>query len=279
MLPIKMNPEQFNYYSNDNNSIQDYVHPMYTTSVDNPQYFDFKDDPMPFAGYQFADMHEVLNSDMYAAQRNSPPFMYYPSHPFQDTMHDARYAVDQPIGQPLLVHDSMRLLSMPEINIANSPCPVEFSVEKAMDCIMTHPPPKSRGRRASTRSETYDTTRHFMCSMKDCNKVFKRSEHLKRHVRSIHTLEKPFPCPTCGKTFSRTDNLNQHVRIHSRPKTKVSTIRSRQAHHPYTNGQLDALVNYMPFYSPPDHFSTAEIPTTQYPDQFHHPAMEPISFQ
>ncbi|ORX90831.1 hypothetical protein K493DRAFT_162601, partial [Basidiobolus meristosporus CBS 931.73] len=56
----------------------------------------------------------------------------------------------------------------------------------------------------------------FACEYRDCGKVFKRAEHLKRHVRSIHTLEKPFPCPhpTCTKRFSRSDNLNQHIRVH-----------------------------------------------------------------
>ncbi|KAK3810831.1 MAG: hypothetical protein J3Q66DRAFT_265967, partial [Benniella sp.] len=56
----------------------------------------------------------------------------------------------------------------------------------------------------------------FTCPFADCGKIFKRSEHLKRHVRSIHTMEKPFPCPihNCPKRFSRSDNLNQHIRIH-----------------------------------------------------------------
>ncbi|ORX90216.1 hypothetical protein K493DRAFT_157498, partial [Basidiobolus meristosporus CBS 931.73] len=56
----------------------------------------------------------------------------------------------------------------------------------------------------------------FFCEYNGCGKVFKRAEHLKRHIRSIHTLEKPFPCPhpSCTKRFSRSDNLNQHVRVH-----------------------------------------------------------------
>ncbi|GAA5976545.1 hypothetical protein JCM11641_001334 [Rhodosporidiobolus odoratus] len=59
----------------------------------------------------------------------------------------------------------------------------------------------------------------FLCKVPGCGKCFKRSEHLKRHVRSIHTNEKPFQCqwPTCGKYFSRHDNLNQHLRIHREP--------------------------------------------------------------
>ncbi|BGP14341.1 hypothetical protein JCM10213_004468 [Rhodosporidiobolus nylandii] len=59
----------------------------------------------------------------------------------------------------------------------------------------------------------------FLCKVPGCGKCFKRSEHLKRHVRSIHTNEKPFQCrwPTCGRYFSRHDNLNQHLRIHREP--------------------------------------------------------------
>ncbi|KAI8078167.1 uncharacterized protein B0P05DRAFT_439067, partial [Gilbertella persicaria] len=58
--------------------------------------------------------------------------------------------------------------------------------------------------------------KQFPCDYEDCGKVFRRSEHLKRHIKSIHTREKPYECPydKCGKRFSRTDNLSQHIRIH-----------------------------------------------------------------
>ncbi|KAF8074549.1 hypothetical protein FPV67DRAFT_586826 [Lyophyllum atratum] len=58
--------------------------------------------------------------------------------------------------------------------------------------------------------------RPFVCEVDDCGKCFIRGEHLKRHVRSIHTNDKPHPCPYpgCGKSFSRRDNLGQHVRLH-----------------------------------------------------------------
>ncbi|KAG2208520.1 hypothetical protein INT47_010216 [Mucor saturninus] len=76
-------------------------------------------------------------------------------------------------------------------------------------------PTRSRGRRVSN-SPSIAGQKVFTCKQDDCGKVFKRSEHLKRHVRSIHTLEKPFECPyhSCSKRFSRSDNLNQHIRIH-----------------------------------------------------------------
>lgn len=59
----------------------------------------------------------------------------------------------------------------------------------------------------------------FLCKVPGCGKCFKRGEHLKRHVRSIHTNERPFQCqwPTCLRLFSRHDNLNQHVRPSSPP--------------------------------------------------------------
>ncbi|KAG5642160.1 hypothetical protein DXG03_003544 [Asterophora parasitica] len=66
----------------------------------------------------------------------------------------------------------------------------------------------ARGRNAGGRA--------FVCTVTGCGKCFIRGEHLKRHIRSIHTHEKPHPCPYpgCGKSFSRRDNLGQHVRLH-----------------------------------------------------------------
>jgi uncharacterized Zn-finger protein len=54
---------------------------------------------------------------------------------------------------------------------------------------------KSRGRRVPTQvSTTTDpdqkATRLYVCSVDGCGKCFHRGEHLKRHIRSIHTHEK-----------------------------------------------------------------------------------------
>jgi Zinc finger, C2H2 type len=63
-----------------------------------------------------------------------------------------------------------------------------------------------------------DPAKVFICEVLGCEKRFRRSEHLKRHTRSLHTLDKPYVCnvPGCNKKFSRSDNLNQHIRVHKR---------------------------------------------------------------
>ena len=93
----------------------------------------------------------------------------------------------------------------------------------------------SRGRSVPKKAETIvfpDGTRAFWCNVQDCDKLFSRGEHLKRHITSIHTNDKsPISFPPssevdvltdrlmhsdfrcqCSNTFSRRDNLFQHMR-------------------------------------------------------------------
>ncbi|KFX91706.1 hypothetical protein O988_07614, partial [Pseudogymnoascus sp. VKM F-3808] len=46
-----------------------------------------------------------------------------------------------------------------------------------------------------------------------CDKVFTRSEHLRRHKRA-HSSEKPFACGECKKRFARQDILRRHQASH-----------------------------------------------------------------
>lgn len=71
---------------------------------------------------------------------------------------------------------------------------------------------QSTTRRGRKQSLTDDLTKTFICNL--CSRRFRRQEHLKRHIRSLHTHDKPFECHECGKKFSRSDNLSQHARTH-----------------------------------------------------------------
>lgn len=95
---------------------------------------------------------------------------------------------------------------------------------------------KSRGRRVPTKDNpdsTQGEDRLYVCSVEGCAKCFHRGEHLKRHIRSIHTHEKrisaviscsrhlliislAFKCTfsRCEKYFNRHDNLLQHLKVH-----------------------------------------------------------------
>lgn len=74
--------------------------------------------------------------------------------------------------------------------------------------------PRKRKSITTIDPDNYDKNKPFKC--KDCEKAFRRSEHLKRHIRSVHSTERPFACMFCEKKFSRSDNLSQHLKTHKK---------------------------------------------------------------
>ncbi|CAG7829775.1 unnamed protein product [Allacma fusca] len=50
--------------------------------------------------------------------------------------------------------------------------------------------------------------------------LFKRPDHLKTHVKIVHSDEKRFVCTTCGQRFKTSSNLRAHERKHANPDQK-----------------------------------------------------------
>ncbi|KAH7272691.1 Transcription factor mst12 [Fusarium solani] len=120
------------------------------------------------------------------------------------------------------------------------------------------------------------------CPIPTCGRLFKRLEHLKRHVRT-HTQERPYICPHCSKAFSRSDNLAQHKRTHGREdgtegplnlsgeededfsgEDHLGSLEEASPHSDsaYVTGSLNAVANRS---TPP--LSSTAAPTTMAPTQ------------
>ncbi|KAJ1668864.1 hypothetical protein EV178_000128 [Coemansia sp. RSA 1646] len=78
---------------------------------------------------------------------------------------------------------------------------------------------KQRPGRKAGSSDRYTVSpgaRQYKCGVHNCAALFKRPEHLKRHMLT-HTQARPFRCEArgCGKSFSRRDNFLTHAKKHT----------------------------------------------------------------
>ncbi|QSS59385.1 transcription factor steA [Histoplasma capsulatum] len=87
------------------------------------------------------------------------------------------------------------------------------------------PGPVRRARSATMMELGPYPQKSHSCPIPSCGRLFKRLEHLKRHVRT-HTQERPYPCPYCNRAFSRSDNLAQHRRTHETQQTGQQVVAS-----------------------------------------------------
>ncbi|KAH8829044.1 hypothetical protein DL96DRAFT_1025553 [Flagelloscypha sp. PMI_526] len=125
-----------------------------------------------------------------------------------------------PVPVPNLTKKSRgrRVPTIEALDPTRAPATTSVGLDNGEFGPASNPVSALKGQRGVTggRKGAAKGVRMFTCKVLGCGKCFARGEHLKRHVRSIHTHEKPHKCmyPGCGKDFSRHDNLNQHQRIH-----------------------------------------------------------------
>lgn len=62
---------------------------------------------------------------------------------------------------------------------------------------------------------TADISKKKCYECQNCNKIYKRRDHLARHMQTAHSELRPFLCRVCSHTFSRKDRLTRHEKIHS----------------------------------------------------------------
>ncbi|KAI8369738.1 hypothetical protein BD560DRAFT_447164 [Blakeslea trispora] len=206
--------------------------------------------PFDMTPYQdmYADRYHSEEPYQQQYMRHFPQQLFAsPTTSASDDLHSTMTSPISPSGTSLLNHEhqahsslylAQTLHSSPPSSRFNYPMvspnnPSPYAYQNYPDDTMsivpvtlnedsTTPAVKSTGKKSSHRSTTRKSStsnqqKSHICPVTQCQRRFKRLEHLKRHMR-IHTLERPFGCsfPNCHKTFSRSDNLSQHMKTHQR---------------------------------------------------------------
>lgn len=98
--------------------------------------------------------------------------------------------VGVPIPVPNLTKKSRGRKVPTAFNSQNLDSPAQSDEEYPSNGSVRRGRGRGRARKTGPSSARRDTNRTYRCEVEECGKCFVRGEHLKRHIRSIHTNEK-----------------------------------------------------------------------------------------
>ncbi|CAG8504637.1 19315_t:CDS:2 [Dentiscutata erythropus] len=208
----------------------EFYHPQHTATCSSPEsdsYSMFMEEPK--IKVEFPESLDPSSCSLYSVSRNihqdncadltvcNPSSITTPLTPL-DSPHD-QSPIMSPTGLSMSHHHIINEQRdiIPEVMLTNSnnsrggrrvriPSSSVSSVQEMFQ------DPQDFHRRRMTNKPAKPGTKSFECHYAGCGRIFKRSEHLKRHIRSIHTLER--------------HNLSQHIRVH-RPNGKEKNAPAR----------------------------------------------------
>ncbi|KAK2820994.1 hypothetical protein Q5P01_023953 [Channa striata] len=105
---------------------------------------------------------------------------------------------------------------------------IKHQRSKHLNELFRHPCPycgKMVSMNTLTRHKLMHTgQRPFKCTVPECDKFFRSTSEVKRHVLYHHSTDRPFKCGVCEKAFVKMCYLTAHAKVHSGVKPFVCHI-------------------------------------------------------